>query len=57
VATQEIQDASSSFAADRAWRYHATFDTSVLSAGAHTLTAVATDVSNATKSATQSFTR
>jgi hypothetical protein len=55
--TQELQDASTTFASDRKWLYHATIDVSSLATGAHTLKAVATDVSGATQTASQSFTR
>jgi len=57
VASQEVQDVNQDFATDHAWHYHATFDTTALSSGSHTLTAYATDVSNAVQSASQSFTR
>jgi hypothetical protein len=55
-ATQELQDLSTTFATDKKWLYHDTFNTSALAEGSHTIKAVATDVSGATSSVTQSFT-
>ena len=55
IATQEIQDTNTNFSSDRKWLYHATFNTSGLSGGSHTITAKATDVSGATQSITQTF--
>ena len=55
VVTQELQDVNSNFSNDRKWLYHATLNTSGYSAGSHTLTATATDVSGATQSASQTF--
>ncbi len=57
VAVQELQDVNPSFTSTRQWLYHATTDTTALAAGAHTLTATGIDVSEATRSATQHFTR
>jgi hypothetical protein len=56
IATQEVQDASTTFGADRAWLYHATINASTLGAGNHTIVAKATDVSGATQSVSQQFT-
>jgi hypothetical protein len=55
VVTQEVQDLNTNFAADRKWLYHATIDMSRLSEGAHTILAVATDVSGAVQTVKQSF--
>jgi len=55
IATQEIQDASTTFAMDRKWLYHATVNASTLGSGNHTLVAKATDVSGVTQSVSQSF--
>jgi hypothetical protein len=55
--TQEIQDLNTAFTTDHAWHYHATFDTSWLSSGAHVIAAIATDVSGATQNVSQSWTR
>jgi hypothetical protein len=57
VVTQEIQDVSTSFAADGKWLYHATIDTTPMSSGTHTITALATDVSKATLTLPQTFVR
>jgi hypothetical protein len=57
VPPQQLADDSPTFASDHAWPYHATFDTTSLGKGAHTITAIATDVSGATQSVSQSFTR
>ena len=54
---QEVQDLNTNFANDLRWLYHATINVSALSAGGHSIAAVATDVSGATLTATQSFTR
>jgi hypothetical protein len=54
--TQEVQDASTTFAVDRKWLYHGTVNKSSLGAGNHTITAKATDVIGATQSVSQSFT-
>jgi hypothetical protein len=56
VVTQEVQDVNPDFASDLRWLYHATFNASTIGAGNHTVLVVATDVSGATKSVTQSFT-
>jgi hypothetical protein len=56
IVTQELQDLNTNFTSDGKWLYHATFDTTSLANGAHTLQALATDVSGATKSQTQNFT-
>jgi hypothetical protein len=56
VVTQEIQDLSSTFTSDARWQYHATINTSSLSGGSHTITALTTDVSGATSSHSQTFT-
>ncbi|HEY1947882.1 MAG TPA: choice-of-anchor D domain-containing protein [Bryobacteraceae bacterium] len=53
--TQEVQDVSTTFAADRKWMYHATVNASTLAAGSHTIIAKATDVAGATQSVSQSF--
>jgi uncharacterized repeat protein (TIGR02543 family) len=55
-ATQELQDVNPDFTADARWLYHDSFDTSTLADGQHMIRAVATDVSGATFSVTQSFT-
>jgi hypothetical protein len=55
--SQEIQDLSTTFASDRMWRYHATLDTTGLPPGSHRISAVATDVSGASQSVGQTFTR
>ncbi len=55
--TQQVQDVSTTFATDRQWLYHATVDTTGLTPGAHPLRAVATDVSGAAVTASQTFTR
>jgi hypothetical protein len=55
IATQEIQDLSTTFASDRKWLYHAAVNTSTLGAGNHTVIAKATDVAGATQSVSQSF--
>lgn len=56
LVTQELQDLNTNFSTDRKWMYHATFATGALAGGLHTLQAVATDVSGATQSTSQSFT-
>jgi hypothetical protein len=56
AAPQELQDLNTNFATDKKWLYHATFGTSELASGAHTLRAVATDVSGASSVATTTFT-
>lgn len=56
IVTQELGDVNTNFPTDRKWTYHATFNTSSLSAGSHTIKAIATDVSNATVTKTQTFT-
>jgi uncharacterized repeat protein (TIGR02543 family) len=56
AATQELQDVSTSFTMDAKWLYHENFDSGTLADGKHTIRAVATNVSGATASATQSFT-
>jgi hypothetical protein len=56
VAMQEIQDVNTNFSNDRKWHYHATFNTSSIASGTHTLTARATDVSGAPQSVVQTFT-
>ncbi|HEY1945834.1 MAG TPA: choice-of-anchor D domain-containing protein [Bryobacteraceae bacterium] len=56
IATQEIQDVSTTFATDRKWLYHAAVNASTLGAGNHTIVAKATDVAGATQSVSQSFT-
>jgi hypothetical protein len=53
--TQEVSDISSTFATDTRWLYHFVVNTGSLTAGAHSVKAVATDVSGASKSVTQSF--
>jgi Abnormal spindle-like microcephaly-assoc'd, ASPM-SPD-2-Hydin len=53
--TQEVQDVSATFAADRKWMYHATINASTLKAGSHTIVAKATDVAGATQSVAQTF--
>jgi hypothetical protein len=53
--TQEVQDYNGNFVNDRKWLYHASL--SSVSSGSHTIKAVATDVSGATKSISQSFTK
>jgi hypothetical protein len=57
ISTQELQEINPQFASDRKWFYHATFDTTPLAPGTHTLRAVATDVLGATNSSIVSFTR
>jgi hypothetical protein len=57
VIPQQLQDLNTNFADDAKWLYHATFDTTGLSTGAHTIQAVATDVSGTTRSISQSFSR
>lgn len=56
IVLQELSDQNTNFASDRKWLYHATFDTTSLSGGSHTLKAIATDVSGATVTVTQNFT-
>ncbi len=56
VVTQQLQDVSSTFAADQSWRYHVTFDTTSLPSGSHVIRAVATDAAGQTQTATQTFT-
>jgi hypothetical protein len=56
VVFQELQDVNTNFANDLKWQYHATFNTSTLTNGLHTIQAVATDVLGATNSSTQTFT-
>jgi hypothetical protein len=56
AAAQEIQDVSTTFAADGKWLYHYMFDTGTLADGSHTIKATATDVSGATSSVTEGFT-
>lgn len=53
VATQELGDLNNNFSSDRKWLYSHTF--SGLANGSHTVQAVATDVSGATNSTSQSF--
>ena len=55
IVVQEIQDVNPRFAKDQKWLYHASFDTSSLNPGRHTLTATATDVAGLRKSVTQQF--
>jgi hypothetical protein len=57
VAPQELQDVNSAFATTHQWLYHATFSTSSLSAGSHTIKAVATDVTKTTQTVSQTFSR
>lgn len=56
VVAQTISDVSSSFATDRRWKYHATFNTSSFGNGSHTLYAVVTDVKGATSTISTPFT-
>jgi hypothetical protein len=56
-ATQEMSDMNSGFVASPKWLYHATIDVTSISAGSHTLRAVATDVSGASQTITQTFSR
>jgi hypothetical protein len=56
VSTQEIQDLNSNFANDQRWLYHATINTSTLTSGTHTISAIATDVSGVTQKVTENFT-
>jgi hypothetical protein len=55
IVTQEVQDVSTTFAADRKWMYHATVNASTLKAGSHAIVAKATDVAGTTQSVSQSF--
>jgi hypothetical protein len=55
VVTQERQDLNTNFSSDRKWLYHATIATSPMKTGAHTISAVATDVSGATQTVSQTF--
>lgn len=58
IATQEIQDYNTNFTSDLKWHYSLSYDTTALSNGSHTITAVATDVLGATNTTTAaSFTR
>lgn len=52
--TQELQDQNTNFSSDRKLLYHATFSTTALSIGSHTIQAVATDVSGITTGGIQS---
>lgn len=54
VATQMIQDQSTTFGTDRKWLYHATFNVGT-TPGTHTLQAVATDVSGNTTGGIQNI--
>ena len=54
---QEISDVSTTFTSDQKWHYHALINTNTLSAGTHTIKAIATDVSGAAATPiTQTFT-
>ncbi len=55
--TQEVQDLNTNFANDQKWLYHAAINVSFLPGGTHSIAAVATDVSGASLTVTQSFTR
>jgi len=57
ISSKEIQDLNTNFETDRKWLYHATIDTTNLTNGPHTILAVATDVSGATQSAANTFSR
>ena len=57
IVTQEVQDLNGTFTTDHAWHYHATFDTTSMTSGAHSIQAVATDVSGATQKVSQSWSR
>ncbi len=56
ISTQEIADANGNFQNDRKWLYHATVNTGALSSGAHTITALVTDVSGVSQTYTENFT-
>ena len=57
IVLQELSDVTTTFGSDQLWRYHALINTSALTAGSHTIKAIATDVSGATSSSsTQHFT-
>ena len=55
IATQELSNVNNNFATTLQWLYSTVLNTSALTNGTHKVTAVATDVSNATQSVTQSF--
>lgn len=56
VSTVEIQDVSSTFASDRKWLYHVTYNTTGLSSGSHVMEAIATDVLGAVQTKSSTFT-
>lgn len=56
ASTVEIQDVSSTFATDRKWLYHITYNTTGLSSGSHIMQAIATDVLGATQTSSSAFT-
>lgn len=56
VATQEIQDISSTFSSDRKWLYSTTYNTTGLASGTHTMQAIATDVLGVASTTSSTFT-